>query len=280
VLKPHFWSLLVAVGLCHATAHAQALELPQASPKARSEQRVGVADFTIDYSSPAVKKRVIWGDVVPYDKTWRAGANAPTRLTASKDFKFGGTQVKAGSYSLFVIPSKTAGWVVALNSDFVSSNDYDSKKDVARYTTKPAVALAVRERLLWYFTDTQDDRTSLDLEWERIRIRIPITLETGAMVTAAIDKATDEAWRPHFMSANYLLESGGDMAKALALVDKSIAIQQTWRNEWLRARIVLKKGNKTEALAAANRAQNLGKGDKIYEQFFKDDIAKQIAGWK
>ncbi|MBX3158138.1 MAG: DUF2911 domain-containing protein [Deltaproteobacteria bacterium] len=277
--KLHLAGLLVI--LTAGAAHAQALELPQASPKARTEQRVGLTDLAIDYSSPAVKKRVIWGDVVPYDKTWRAGANAPTRLTVSTDFKFGGTQVKAGSYALFVMPARTAGWIVALSTDFTNQLDYDPKKDVARYTARPVWQAAPRERLLWYFTDTRDDGTSLDLEWERVRVRIPIELDTAAMATAAIDRATGEVWRPHFQSANYLYESGGDLAKALALVDRSIALNANWRNEWLRARIQHKKGDKAEATASATRAQTLGKGDKLFDQFFKDDVAKAVAGtWK
>jgi Protein of unknown function (DUF2911) len=261
-------------------AQAQALDLPQPSPKARTEQRVGLTDFAIDYASPGVKKRAIWGAVVPYDKTWRAGANAPTKLTASTDFKLGGVQVKAGSYAVFVIPSKTGPWTVALNTEFTSQADYDAKKDVARASVKPIWAPAPRERLLWYFTDTRDDGTSLDLEWERLRLRVPLEVATAPLVAAAIDKATGEVWRPHLAAANYMFDSGGDLAKALAHVERSIQIQATWRGEWLRARILQKKGNKAEALAAAGRAQAMGKGDKVFEQFFKADVDKALATWK
>jgi hypothetical protein len=85
--------VLLALSSFASIASAQsALELPAPSPKARVEQRVGVTDVSIDYSSPGVKADKIWGDVVPYDKVWRAGANAPTKLTVSRDFKFGGTR--------------------------------------------------------------------------------------------------------------------------------------------------------------------------------------------
>jgi hypothetical protein len=262
-------------------ASAQALELPQPSPHARTEQRVGITDVSIDYSSPGVKGRKVWGEVVPYDKAWRAGANAPTKLTASRDFKIAGTLIKAGTYSVFITPSKTAAWTVAFNTDLTASQEaYDAKKDVAKLTVKPAALAAPRERLLWYFTDTQDTKTSLDLEWEKIRIRVPIEIDTPALVNAAIEKATNDAWRPHFQSAGYLFDSGGDVNRALAMVDKSIAIQSTWRNEWLRAQILWKKGQKAEARAEAEKAQTMGKGDQAYESFGKDQITKAMAGWK
>jgi hypothetical protein len=270
---------LVSILLAPAIAAAQPLELPVASPKARVEQRVGITDFAVDYSSPGVKGRKIWGELVPYDKPWRAGANAPTKLTASRDFSFGGVQVKAGSYSVFAIPGK-AQWTVLLNSDLGASQDTrDVGKDVAKVTVKPVALPAVRERLTFLFADTSDDKVNLDLEWERVRIRVPITVDTKAMATANIDKAIAEAWRPHFSGASYLNERG-ETDKALALVDKSIAIQSTWRNEWLRAQLMQKKGNKAEAHAAAKRAETLGAGDPIFERFFKENLKKTVAGWK
>src|SRR5689334_5707801 len=115
------FAVAAVVAMVSQTASAQtAIETPAPSPKARVEQRVGITDVSIDYSSPGVKGRKIWGDVVPYDKVWRAGANAPTKLTVSRDFTFGTTPVKAGSYSLFVTPGKKT-WTVALNTDLTAT---------------------------------------------------------------------------------------------------------------------------------------------------------------
>jgi hypothetical protein len=270
---------LLGIPLSASVASAQAIDLPALSPRAKVEQRVGVTDFSLEYSSPAVKGRKIWGDLVPYDKTWRAGANAATKLTASRDFSFGGTLVKAGTYSIFMTPTK-AQWTVVLNSDpAANQEERDLKKDVAKLTVTPQALAAPRERLLYLFNDTQDDRTSLELEWERIRIKLPITVDTKGHVTTAIEKATGEAWRPHGGAASYYFNVG-DQARALEFVNKSIAIQSNWRNEWLRAQILGKQGKKADATAAANRALTLGKGDKIFEQFVKADVDKAIAGWK
>lgn len=272
---------LLGIPLSTSIASAQAVDLPQPSPRAKVEQRVGVTDFSLEYSSPGVKGRKIWGELVPYDKVWRAGANAATKLTASRDFTFGGTVVKAGTYSLFITPTRRQ-WTVVLNSDpsaNAAANAHDPKKDIARATVTPAALAAPRERLLYTFNDTQDDRTQLELEWERVRIRVPIIVDTKGHVTASIEKATGEAWRAHAAAASYYFNAG-DADRALPLIDKSIAIQANWRNEWLRAQILGKKGRKAEAAAAANRALSLGKDDKIFEQFVKPDVTKAIAGWK
>ena len=269
----------VAVVLSRAASAQAVIETPAPSPKARVEQRVGITDVSIDYSSPGVKGRKIWGDVVPYDKVWRAGANAPTKLTVSRDFAFGGTAIKAGSYSVFVTPGKKT-WAVALNTDLTATQDsHDDKNDVVRVTVTPQALPAVRERLLYMFTDTQDDRVNVDLEWERVRIRVPLTIDTKGFVTAGLEKALAEAWRPHATAANYYFE-GGDLARAQTLIDKSIAIESNWRNEWLRARIQGKKGNKAEATASANRALSLGKGDQNFENNVQPDIVKALASWK
>jgi len=272
--------MIVATAMLSRAASAQnAPELPAPSPKARIEQRVGITDLSIDYSSPGVKGRKIWVDVVPYDKVWRAGANAPTKLTVSRDFTFGAVAVKAGSYAVFMTPGKKT-WAVALNTDLTATQDsHDAKNDVAVATVTPAALPAVRERLIYLFSDTQDDRVNLDLEWERVRIRVPVSIDTKAAVTAGLEKAVAAAWQPHATAANYYFNAG-DLAKALPLIDKSIAIEANWRNEWLRAQIQGKKANKAEATASANRALAFGKGDANFESNVQPNIVKALAGWK
>jgi DUF2911 family protein len=272
--------VVIALSCLTSLASAQAVvEVPAPSPKARIEQRVGITDLSLDYSCPGVKGRKIWGEVVPYDKTWRAGANQPTKLTVSRDFSFGGTAVKAGSYSLFMVPGK-ASWTVMLSTNLTASQEeHDAKDDVAHLTVKPVALPALRERLRYTFDEPQDDRVMLDLEWERIRIQVPITIDTRGQVTAGIDKAIGDAWRPYLTAAGYLNDAG-QLDRALEMVDKAIAIKTGWRAEWLRAQIEQRKGNKTEAMASANRAQELGKGDQGFEQNGKATLLKTIAGWK
>jgi hypothetical protein len=281
---------LTPIGLCMcallwsaaSTVRAQSatLELPQPSPHARVEQRVGLTDFSVDYSSPAVKGRAIWGAVVAYDKPWRTGANAATVLTASRDFMFGGKPVPAGKYALYTVPSKDT-WVVALSSktEAWGNEDYNAKQDVLRINVKP-MAASPRERMTFVFDNSTDNGTQLTLEWEKLRVVVPITVDTKAQVTANMQKALDDAWRPHYTSARYLLENGGDVDVALKYADQSIAIKPTWSNNWVRAQLLKKKGRAQEALASAEKTLQLGAGDKAFDGFYKADVTKSVAEWK
>lgn len=263
-----------------ALAQQTAPELPQASPNASVMQQVGLTKFTVTYSSPGVKGRTIWGELVPYDQLWRTGANLATQLDATRDFTFGGVKVPAGAYALYTIPGRS-NWTVILNKNLNAggTRGYDEKNDVARVTVTPT-EVPPRERLAFLFANTTDNSSRLDMEWDTLRVSVPLTVDTDQQAKANIDKALDDAWRPHFASARYLLDSGGDLKTALGYIDTSIGIKSTWWNNWVKAQILAKQGKKVEAVAAAEQAQKLGQGDEVYEGFFKDQITKSIADWK
>ncbi|MGA9524105.1 MAG: DUF2911 domain-containing protein, partial [Myxococcaceae bacterium] len=213
--------------------------VPQSSPSARVEQQIGLTKVAVAYSSPGVKDRKIFGGLVPFDKVWRTGANGVTTFESSRDFKFGGKEVPAGTYALHTIPGKSS-WTVILNSDVNAwgSYSYDQKKDVIRIQVKPETMPALRERMTFLFSDATDNGAKLDFEWEKVRVRIPVEVDTNAHVLAGIESALNDAWRPHFTSARWLLESNGDLKKALEYADASIAIKPTWWNHWIKAQIL------------------------------------------
>src|SRR4029453_3969270 len=178
---------VIAVGV---PAGAQtAPELPAPSPPAKVEQQVGLTKFIVAYSSPGVKGRKIWGELVPYAELWRTGANPATTLEASRDFTFGGTKVPAGTYALYTIPGKTT-WTVILNKNpnTAGTRGYDQKNDAARITATPAQSPA-RERMTFLFANTTDDATRLDLEWDTLRVSVPITVDTKVQAMSNIDKS-------------------------------------------------------------------------------------------
>jgi hypothetical protein len=154
---------------------------PQASPLSRVSQHIGPAEVSVEYSSPGVKKRKVWGELVPLGKIWRTGANASTKISFSKDVQFGGRLVKAGSYSLMTIPG-ASGWTVILNRNTAIRGDlgnYKLEDDVVRVAAA-ATKVAHRERMTFIFSDATEESVSLDLEWETLRVRIPITLAVRA----------------------------------------------------------------------------------------------------
>jgi hypothetical protein len=174
--------LLFGSATTQAQAPAGGQELkPRPSPAAKVAQQVGGTMVEVDYSSPAVKKRKIWGDLVPEGKLWRTGANASTKITFSKDVTFGGKPVPAGTYALLTIPTPKS-WTVILNKDTTLGGNVDKYKqeqDVVRFTATPKAAPA-RERLTFIFNDVTEDAATLDLEWEKVRVSMPIKAKAGS----------------------------------------------------------------------------------------------------
>src|SRR5712692_11690500 len=163
--------------LCLASWPAAAqLQLPRPSPQAKVSQTVGLTEISVEYSSPTVKGRKIWGALVPFGEVWRTGANQATKVTFSKDVTVGDTAVPAGSYALFAIPDQKA-WTLILNKNFNQNGAFAYKKelDVARVQVQPK-AIAHRERLAYLVSDFTDDAASLDLVWAKVRGSPPIKL--------------------------------------------------------------------------------------------------------
>lgn len=258
-------------------AYAADLALPTPSPAASVTQRVGVADLTVSYSSPGKKGREIWGNVVPYDELWRTGANAPTTFETSQDLTVAGTAVPAGKYSVFTIPGQDQ-WTFILNNDWAASTDeYSEKKNVVSVKLSPAKG-PDRERMTFLFSDTTDDGTRLDLEWDGVRLSVPITVSTGALVNSSIDAYIDDAASDLARAARFQMEAG-NLDRALTLIDRSVAVKETWFNVWLKADILHRKDQHKQAYALAQRAMELGKaaGDDF---FYKPRVEKALAEWR
>lgn len=271
------FALLFTVALSGSAAAD--LELPRPSPFAKVSQTVGLTDIVVDYSSPGVKGRKIWGELVPYDKIWRAGANNLTKITFGKDVTIVGRPVPAGTYAFFVIPGKTQ-WTLILNKDLTQPGTgagYKQENDQLRVVVKP-VAIPLRERLAYQVVDFDDSKATLTLEWERVRLAMPIAVATDAQVNASLKSFEDEEWRPFNNAARYELESKKDYDAGLRLVDASIAKKETWLNQWTKAQLLAARGNYKEALPYAQKAQELGEKQPPF--FFADEVKKALVDWK
>jgi hypothetical protein len=271
---------LSAVLLAATPALAQQLELPRPSPTAKVSQVVGLTEIAVEYSSPAVKGRKVFGTVVPFGQLWRTGANAATKLTFSKDALVGDKPVPAGTYALFTIPGADSFTVILnKNPNQGGTGQYKADLDVLRIQVKPQPLVGVRERLTFLFANTTESTTSLDLEWEKLRLAIPIKTNTDAQVQTAIKALEDNAWRPYTSAARYLLESKSNLDWAQQLVDKSLAIREDWLNVWTKGQLLAAKSNPAEACKLALRAKTLG--DKNPDGFFyADDVKKALSDWK
>jgi Protein of unknown function (DUF2911) len=270
---------LFAALCCLALPAFAELKLPALSPSAKVVQTIGLTDITIDYSSPAVKGRKIWGGVVPMDQVWRAGANHSTNITFSAPVVVGEKTLAAGTYSYFVIPGAKS-WTLVLNElhDQWGSGDYNKEKDVVRITVTPQ-AIPNRERLVYLITNFTNDSANIDLEWEKVRVTLPVKLKTVEQASANIKTAAETAWQPMNQAARYYLESK-DYGNGLAAVDKSIATQETWFNTWVKAQLLAGSGKYKDAYPLAEKAQMLGAKVPAGQFFYADEIKKALTEWK
>lgn len=166
-------SLLVLCLLTPAALSAQAQTIP-ASPAKEATGKIGEASISVNYSSPGVKGRTIWGDLVPYDMVWRSGANAATTVTTDKDLLIDGKKLPAGTYSFCTIPREDQSWIVIFNhqTDTWGAFDYDEKEDALRVEIQPHHRDEMMERLTY---DIADD--AILLTWEHLMLPIPVEVE-------------------------------------------------------------------------------------------------------
>jgi hypothetical protein len=139
------------------------------SPAATATGKAGKANVKIAYSSPAVKGRKIWGELVPYNQVWRAGANEATKVTFDQPVTVEGKPLAAGTYALFVIPTEQQ-WTVIFNKDANQwgAFDYDQEHDALRVTVKPKKA-AMMERLSYLVVEP-----GIVLRWENVELPVAV----------------------------------------------------------------------------------------------------------
>lgn len=161
-----FLALLFAGGAVHAQDKAD-----RPSPPKTAEAQLASGKVIIDYSSPAVKERAIWGDLVPFGKMWRTGANEATTIMLEKDMKVAGKLIPAGKYALFTIPGKDE-WTVVINSEWDQwgSNNYKKESDVHRFKVKPTANAENQERL----TFTVSENGTVTMMWEKLSISFEV----------------------------------------------------------------------------------------------------------
>ena len=147
------------------------------SPKAAVIQTVGFTEVRIDYSRPGVKKREIWGKLVPYDAVWRAGANEATKITFSTDVAVEGKMLKKGSYSLFAIPGKN-DWTLIFNkvANQWGAFEYNESEDALRVKVKTEKAIW-QEWLSYTINKASETSAVIRLEWEKIKVPFKVEVK-------------------------------------------------------------------------------------------------------
>lgn len=168
-------ALALGFFLACSVAFAQGDKANRPSPPATASGKVGGATITINYSSPAVKGRKIWGDLVPYGEVWRAGANEATVFETDRDIKVEGETLPAGRYSLFAAPGENE-WTIIFNSETGQWGikrggvaNRDPANDVLSVTVKPKKSAKMNERLTYNIYGK-----GFVLSWENVDVPVSI----------------------------------------------------------------------------------------------------------
>jgi len=257
---------------------------PQPSPKATVEQRVGLTDISIEYSRPGVRGRTIFGDLVPFGKTWRTGANSNTKVTFSSDVSIDGQTLNAGSYGLYTVPNENS-WEVMFYSESDNSGvprDWDDTKVVAKTSVEVYSMPMNVETFTITFDDVSGTSATLGILWEKTYVGIKLEVPTDKLVSETIDAvmaASPEAG-DYYNAAIYYRQQDLDIKKANEWMEKAMSLTEKPAFWQLRQQslIYAKMGETEKAIAVAEKSLELSKaaGNEAYVKMNTQSLAE----WK
>lgn len=273
-----FIFLTMFIGFTSLNAQFQT---PAASPSSTVTQQVGLTDFTIEYSRPSMKGRAIFGDLVPYDKMWRTGANKNTMITFSDDVKVGGSDVKKGTYAIFTKPGMSS-WEVYLYTDtenWGTPEKWDDSKVAAKVMVTPTKLPVSMETFLVNVGGIHNNGATIQMIWENTLVAFDVEVPTKETVKKSIDKLlAGPSARDYYSMAGFYLDENENLETALEYINKSISMD--YEKFWSvrrKALIQAKLGKYKDAIATAKRSIELAK--EAGNEGYVNSNMKSIAEW-
>jgi hypothetical protein len=272
--------IVLALSIAPFITEAQ-VKTPQASPKATVFQTVGLTDVEIVYSRPAARGRAVFGNLVPFGKVWRTGANENTTISFSEDVVIDGKTLPKGKYALYTIP-KIESWEVIFYSttnNWGNPEVWNEANVVLRTTVKEESLSKPVESFTISISNLDANFAYLDMAWENSSVSMKFEVPTQKVTLANIEKAlAGPTSGDYFSAAQYIYQSNGDNAKAQTYIDKAMELSTekpywyTRQKSLIQARSGDKKGAIETAkisLAAAEAAKNMD-----YVKLNKESIAE------
>ena len=259
-MKKLFITAIAAFTLFIADAQ---LKTPAPSPTQTIKQDFGISSVELSYSRPGIKGRKIFGDLVPFGKVWRTGANNASTLTFGDAVTIGGTKIPAGKYGLLTIPDKKS-WIIIISkqTDVTSPADYKQDQDVVRVEANTMSMNESMETFTMQFANIKPTTCELYMMWDKTVVALPIATEVETKVMAQIDQLMNKDNRPYFNAAMYYMDNGKDLNQALAWFDKALEQNDAFFIQHQRANCLAKLGRKEEAIAAAKKSMEQAKAAK------------------
>ncbi len=257
--------LFLFAGVLSAGTFAQ-ITAPQPSPLTKVEQEVGLTNVTLEYSRPGMREREIFGNLVPYDKVWRTGANNNTKITFSDDVEIGGKPLKKGTYAIYTIPNKDK-WEVMFYTDsnnWGNPQKWDENKVALKADAQVTQLPFPMETFTILIDDLKNDGAVLKFVWENTVAAVPIKVPTDARTMASIEKVMNGPTANDFFAAgSYYHDAGKDNKKALEWVNKAISMNDVPPFWMLRKKSLIQAdlGMKKEAIATAKQSLEAARKD-------------------
>lgn len=247
--------LFVAVCAASFVSEAQ-IKTPAPSPAATVKQVVGLTDVEINYSRPSMKGRTIFGDLVPFGKLWRTGANKNSTVSFSEDVVIDGKTLKKGEYAIFTTP-KADNWEVFFYSDtenWGTPEAWSDAKVALKATVKPEMLNRNVETLTMGINNLDNNYGVLEISWEKTVVPVKFEVPTQKTAMASIDRVMGgPSSQDYFSAAQYLYQSNGDLTKALSYANKAVELNKDkpfWMYR-LKSLIQAKTGDKKGAIETA-----------------------------
>jgi len=257
------------------------IKTPQPSPAAKLEQVVGLTDVNLEYSRPAMRGRTIFGDLVPYNKVWRTGANANTKITFGDNVTIDGKKLKKGTYAIYTIPNETS-WDVIFYSDATNWGNpqkWDESKVALKTTVKPYKIDAKIESFTFLFDDVKSESAVLGILWDNIYVGVKFEVPTDAIASKSIEKVmAGPSKSDYFQAATYYHQASKDLNEALAYIKKACEGDENPPFWYLRRMSLIQAdlGDTKSAIASAKKslagAEKANNAD--YIKMNKESIAK------
>jgi hypothetical protein len=242
------------------SANAQ-VRMPQPSTTQTIKQEFGMGTIELTYSRPNAKGRKIYGDLVPYNKLWRTGANSATTLKFTDAVELAGKKIDTGTYALYTIPGVDS-WEIILNKGINNwgVDGYNETDDVVRFKVIPLKAKNRAESFTMQFTDIKNESCGLEIIWDKTIVTIPITTNIKDRLRKQIETALQGDKKPYWQAAQFYNEYENNQNKALEYITK--ALQENDQAFWMwlyKAKIQQEMGDKVGAKVSALKSLDLSK---------------------
>ena len=256
---------------------------PQPSPAATTMQTVGLTEVTIEYSRPGKKDREIFGDLVPFDKMWRTGANKNTMITVDDILIFGKDTLDAGTYAIFTTPKEGKSWDVFFYTDtenWGTPENWDDAMVAVKTTATVSKMSPVTETFTIGVDNVKMDGADLTFTWDKMKASVSFNVPTNATVMASINKTmSGPGAGDYYKAADYYLAQKMELPTALEYINKALDMSEDKPFWYLRRKALIQAelGDYKNAIETAKLSLAAAK-EANYEGYIKSN-QKSIEEW-